>query len=311
MHKLIVADMVMKDAILFGNLCVTQNEKKIGIFNILEATKYFDQRLHQPILDLYFEDYAIEIGKNFWQEFEKQQIMFAAFGGIYWDAFLFYKTGLDNGKLLMLFSKIGSKEQMGWGIPMKSYIYDFTINSQHPTQFVNEKFHQYQQRLDGESEFKRLLLHLLDSIATGIKHNYKENFNEAVISFISGLESVVNNFDGKDFKSNIIKNRVAALMWNVERPNHKNQYFLISSLYPKRSEYVHKGVDVTSEDAFRLLEISQRAGDILLNMHSNAQHDEEFTYLNWLTDLDEIASRGHLREMIENELLENAGILRI
>ncbi len=291
-------------------------ENSISVFDATTLFDNFPSKLDyiQHANDFYFQALAYEHFNKFWSDFEEQLYISLAYGGVFYNKEYFLKFGVGDGTQIAVFTHIGQKKSLpknGWVIPTKSFLEGMHFDSRTPIPEINKRLaHFYKVTKEKNSEFFQLIEILTKFMANGSKLLFENKLGEAFLNFWIGLDAILND-DNNRAQSNLLKNRIAALTSMHYNKMHKSQYFTIKELYDIRSAYVHAGQKVERERVSEIHKICEIILDVLLNMHVNNLNYEDITLKSWYEDINTLVEKGHSKELPDNELLENTGIIEI
>lgn len=306
----------LNEDILRDSMSFRRIDEKITVFYLNAFTKQFMSKLTEVhnLYDLYFEALSKEYFDNFWNEFDRQLMDSVAFGGVYYNPLYFRTLGIGEGTQICIYTNIGKKTDFAensWVLPLVSRITEFHFDSQTRIPVLNEKLRTFYDTIENQdSDFYNLIELMIKYVAKGIIELYENKNGEALLDFWIGLDTILND-DNQEARSNLLKNRVSALTWYAFKKNHSSQYFLINELYSMRSQYVHSGIEPKREKVLQLRDVAQTILEILIRMHKNNQEYEDLTLENWYLDIDNLAIAGRNNPNVENELLENLGIIEM
>ncbi len=290
----------------------SQPERPIIIFNIIKVLTKINVTTNNPLihslLNSFFENVALSLFDHFWQDFEAEQTISVAMGAPYYDPMVFREYALGEGLQLAIFTHIDKQPQNGWVSAIKPVTNSLNYDSLKPNHEISKEVEIYNSTINELTEFSFILSQLIKFMAIGNKYLYQEKINDAFLSFWVALDTILND-DDENARSNLLKNRIAALLWYKNKTNHTIEYFKVSELYKLRSGYVHAGEEVSREDALTLNEICLVIYNIILKMHKNAIEFADVTLHNWYTAIDELAEKGRKTQTINEELLQEVGLI--
>lgn len=290
-----------------GMFSFSRIEKELNIidFFFLFENKIIDYDTLLALNDLYFEAYTVNALDAFWNDFEEEQKVSVSYGAPYLDPMRFKYSQLDQGVQITIYYKINN-DKRGWVIPWQNYINRIDFNFQFDLDETNELTTRLYQSLKSTSDFSGILKQLVNFLSKGNFELGEQKFSEALLNYWVALDTILNNTE--EGNSNVLKNRVSALIWYSERSSHKSVYFKINESYTKRSKYVHAGESVTESDAIFLRKSCQSILDILINVHDRATKKKHLTYDSWIIGVDELANLGRNTTDVPTELLIKIGI---
>ena len=277
------------------------------LFNYERLIRKFGLADVERVLASYFDALAFELGKQFWNDFEQEQEISVAMGAAFYDPKIYKDYGLGSGVLVTVFSRVKNKLG-GWVVPIKTYVESLSYSSQLAGDKVSELVSFYNESCDELTGFSYVLGLLVKGVAGANKALFDNKVDEAFLSFWITLDTILND-DDLEARSNLLKNRIAALIWYPKGTKHTAEYFRISELYTKRSAYVHAGESITRSEAIEMQNICQIIYNIVLTMHVRAINVRNVSLAQWYESIDELASVGRLPTRISKELLNEVGLI--
>jgi hypothetical protein len=275
-------------------------------FYLLFKNKYVDYDTFLGLNDLYFEATTIKTLEKFWGDFEQEQKVSVSYGAPFFDPLRFKFSQLDQGVQISIYHKLNG-ERRGWVVPFQNFLARIDFNFQYELDETNRLTSRLYLSLKSTSCFTGILNQLINFLSKGNFELGEQKFSEAILNYWVALDTILNNTE--EGNSNLLKNRVSALLWYSERSTHKSVYFKISESYTKRSKYVHAGEPAEEADAVFLRRVCQTILGILINVHNESAKVKAYTYEEWIDAIDELADLGRNTADVPTDLLRKIGII--